>query len=179
MNLQARKPWLFLDLDGVVSPVPPQSAKARISRSGPPAGYRTWPGAIYDMYVDERLADWARQLDDLYDVVWSSTWGETLLPVVATPLGLDHWPVLPIALTDGSDAGAGALGQKVKAIARHLALDPRAFAWCDDYLTRKSLPLPLRPLGLPYLLVSPAARKGLTPEHVERLLNFARQQADR
>jgi hypothetical protein len=69
MNRDQRKPWLFMDLDGVVSPAPPKGAKARISRNGPPAGYRSWPGALYDMYVDDRLVDWAAQLDRVYDVV--------------------------------------------------------------------------------------------------------------
>lgn len=77
------KPWLFMDLDGVVSPVPPQSRKTRIRRNGPPDGSRTWPSAIYDMYVDERLTHWASELDRVYDVVWASWWGEMLSPVVA------------------------------------------------------------------------------------------------
>lgn len=174
MTQQNRRPWLFMDLDGVVSPVPPQGAKARIARNGPPTGYRTWPGALYDMYVDERLLDWAEQLDRVYDVVWASSWDSTLLPVVAAPLGLDHWPVLPIPLTADSAFGAGPLSHKTKAIAGHLANDPRPFAWCDDYLDRRSLPVPLRSPRLPHLLISPSTRKGLTPEHVEQLLEFAR-----
>lgn len=167
------KPWLFMDLDGVVSPVPPQNAKARIDRKGPPAGYRTWRGALYDMYVDERLTEWAAQLDRVYDVIWSSSWGDTLLPVVAAPLGLDHWPVLPIPLTEDPEFGTGRLSHKTQAIAKHLTADPRPFAWCDDYLDRRSLPIALRPLRLPHLLVSPRTRKGLTLEHVEALLEFA------
>ncbi len=172
MTQQNRRPWLFMDLDGVVSPVPPQSAKARIARNGPPTGYRTWPGALYDMYVDERLLDWAEQLDRVYDVVWASSWDSTLLPVVAAPLGLDHWPVLPIPLTADASFGSGPLSHKTKAIAGHLANDPRPFAWCDDYLDRRSLPVQLRSPRLPHLLISPSTRKGLTPEHVEELLEI-------
>jgi hypothetical protein len=176
MNRGQRKPWLFMDLDGVVSPVPPQSAKARISRNGPPAGYRSWPGALYDMYVDERFLDWAAQLDRVYDVVWSSSWEDTLLPVVAQPLGLDHWPVLSSPRTNDSEFGTGRLSAKTEAIGEHLASDPRPFASCDDYLDRRSLPATLRPLQLPHLLVSPRTRSGLTPEHIEQLLEFADHQ---
>lgn len=168
-----------MDLDGVVSPVPSQARKARVRATGPPKGFRTWPGAIYDMYVDERLLDWAVQLDRAFDVVWSSAWGETLLPVVATPLGLDHWPVLsiPLASDDSQQDTSGPLGLKAQAIADHLAQDPRPFAWCDDFLTRDSHPpSTLRTLGLPYLFIRPGSRTGLRPEHIEKLLEFANQQ---
>jgi hypothetical protein len=171
------RPWLFLDLDGVVSPVPPQHRKEHIRKNGPPAGYVTWPDAVYDMYVDERLTDWARQLDEVYDVVWCSSWGVTLLPAVAEPLGLDHWPALPVAhqteRTETVSSINRGVGDKAKAIAIHLEQDPRPFAWCDDYLDRRSLPEPVRSLRLAYLLVRPNARKGLTPEHIRKLLEFA------
>jgi hypothetical protein len=167
-----------MDLDGVISPVPSQTQKARIRENGPPRGFRTWPGAIYDMYVDDRLLDWAEQLDHAYDVVWSSAWGETLRPVVATPLGLDHWPILsiPRASDDSPQDTSGPLGLKAQAIAEHLAQDPRPFAWCDDFLTRDSHPQStLRTLGLPHLFIRPGSRTGLTPKHIEKLLEFANE----
>lgn len=37
------RPWLFLDLDGVLSPVPPQGADP----DEIPSGHMTWDGAIY------------------------------------------------------------------------------------------------------------------------------------
>lgn len=175
MKPASHKPWLFLDLDGVVSPVPSQAKKARIRSTGPPRGFRTWPGAIYDMYVDERLLDWTQQLDRAYDVVWASTWGDMLLPVVAKPLGLDHWPVLGISLADDEGTG-GPLRHKAQAIADRLAEDPRPFAWCDDFLTLQSATKALATIRLPHLFVRPGSRTGLTPVHVERLLEFARQQ---
>jgi hypothetical protein len=179
MNRPARRPWLFLDLDGVVSPVPPQSRKEHVRRHGPPAGYVTWPDAIYDMYVDERLLDWARQLDQVYDVIWCSGWGETLLPAVAKPLGLDRWPVLSVPLEADRDDAVSSINRgvagKARAIARHLEQHPRPFAWCDDYLDRRSVPQPVWSLRLPHLLIRPNARKGLTPGHVETLLEFGRQ----
>jgi hypothetical protein len=79
-------------------------------------------------------------------------------------------------LTNDSAFGAGRLSAKTKAIREHLASDPRPFAWCDDYLDRRSLPAPPRPLQLPHLLVSPRTRSGLTPEHIEQLLEFADHQ---
>jgi hypothetical protein len=168
-----------MDLDGVISPVPSQAHKLRIRKNGPPKGFRTWPSAVYDMYVDERLLDWAAQLDRAFDVVWSSAWGQTLLPVVATPLGLDHWPILsmPPASEDSHPDPNGPLGLKAQAIADHLTQDPRPFAWCDDFLTRDSHPQPtLRTLGLPYLFLRPGSRTGLRPKHIAKLLEFAQQQ---
>jgi len=168
------RPWLFLDLDGVVSPVPTQAKRAEIRENGPPAGHKTWDEAIYDMYVDTRLNEWADSLDDAFDVVWASSWEDNLVRPVAEPLGLPSWPVLPIPIT--APKPHSQIGYKARAIARHLDSDPRPFAWCDDFIRRLGrLPKELKHAEMPYLLVSPNSRVGLTTRHIETLLAFAEQ----
>lgn len=61
-------PWLFLDLDGVISPLPPRDGPDE-QRFAIPSGQMTWPGALYRMHVDQRLPAWAAQLDAAYEVV--------------------------------------------------------------------------------------------------------------
>ena len=57
------RPWLFLDLDGVISPLPPRDVEDPEEKFRIPAGHMSWPRALYRIHVDERLPDWATQLD--------------------------------------------------------------------------------------------------------------------
>jgi hypothetical protein len=177
------KPWLFLDLDGVISPVPTQEMKADVDRGegDPPPGFITWEGAPYRMYVSEHLSVWASQLDDAFDVVWSSSWRELLLEGVAKPLGLERWPVLSIPFTH--QGGTYAVGDKAAAIREHADKEPRPFSWCDDYLYRRpegaypafdrTPPHEFDGLAVPFLLIKPCSRVGLTQAHIDHLLRFA------
>jgi hypothetical protein len=61
------RPWLFLDLDGVVSPLPPRDVEDPEEKFRIPAGHVSWPGALYRMHVDERLPAWATQLGAVYE----------------------------------------------------------------------------------------------------------------
>lgn len=167
------RPWLFLDLDGVVSPVPPRGA----DRDEIPLGYMTWDGAIYQpMYVDQHLPAWAQSLDAAFDVVWATSWQRTVLGAVAEPLGLPAWPVLTWPLTlepTRRQGGRGRLRQKTAVIVEHLRRDPRPFAWADDFHARRCPPPPVRDLQLDCLIIRPAVRIGLTAAHVDDLLAFA------
>lgn len=177
------KPWLFLDLDGVVSPVPTQQMKAATNHGDayPPPGFITWENAPYGMYVSDHLSDWANRLDEAFDVVWSSSWRELLLEGVAKPLGLERWPVLPIPFTH--QGGTYAVGEKAAAIRKHVDKERRPFAWCDDYLYRLPEgaypafdwvpPQELDGLTVPFLLIKPCSRVGLTQAHIDHLLRFA------
>lgn len=129
-------PWLFLDLDGVVSPLSPRDGTDE-QRFEIPSGQMTWPGALYLMHVDERLPDWAARLDRAFDVVWATSWQTDVLKCVAGPLGLPVWPVLTWPVSASVSRRAGGRGRvrfKTAVIAKHLRADPRPFAWADDDL---------------------------------------------
>lgn len=166
------RPWLFLDLDGVVSPLPPREGEQRFAI---PARQVTWPGALYEMHVDERLPAWAAQLDGVYDVIWATSWQTEVLACVAEPLGLPAWPVLAIPLV----SGRGRIRHKATAVAAHLRSDPRAYAWADDHLFRRSPPPPVRDLELAHLLIRPRPPTGLTQGHIDQLLGFAHDPGQR
>lgn len=56
------RPWSLLDFDSVISPSPPNG-------QGPvPAGFFTWDGAPYGLYLRQSMPAWCRQLDDFFDV---------------------------------------------------------------------------------------------------------------
>ena len=173
------RPWLFLDLDGVVSPLPPRDG-THDQRFQIPSGQMTWPGALYQMHVDQRLPEWATALDAAYDVIWATSWQADVIKCVADPLRLPAWPVLtwprgaPVSRRAG---GRGRVRFKTTAIAEHLRGDPRSFAWADDHLYRRVPPRPVLDLGLEHLLIRPRRLTGLTAAHIDQLLRFAAQQA--
>jgi hypothetical protein len=171
------RPWLFLDLDGVISPLPPRDVEDYEEKFRIPAGHVTWPGALYRMHVDERLPAWAAQLDGVYDVVWATSWQTGVRKWVAEPLGLPEWPVLtwPLSGPVPHRFGRGWVRFKAQAIHAHLQADPRPFAWADDHLSRHTPPPPIYELGLDHLLIRPRPLTGLTPEHVEQMLTFTAQ----
>jgi hypothetical protein len=169
-----RRPWLFLDLDGVVSPLPPRNVEDTEEKFRIPAGHVSWPGALYRMHVDERLPAWAAQLDTVYDVVWATSWQTDVRKWVADPLGLPEWPVLtwPLVGPVPGRFGRGRVSFKAQAIHAHLHAHPRPFAWADDHLSRRTPPRSISELDLDCLLVRPRPLTGLTPKHVEQLLAF-------
>ncbi len=156
-------PWLFLDLDGVVSPLPPRDGTDD-ERFEIPSGHMTWPGALYLMHVDERLPGWAAQLDAVYDVVWATSWQIDVLKCVAEPLRLPAWPVLrwPLGASVSRQAGGrGRVSVKTAVIVERLRADSRPFAWADDDLYRRTAPRPILDLGLAHLLIRPRRLTGL------------------
>jgi hypothetical protein len=162
------RPWLFLDCDGVVCPLPHPDAAVRELRAVP-AGYRSWPDAFWGVYVHELLCGWAIELDATYSVIWTTDWEHNVQGLVAKPAGLPTWPVLEL---HRRAAPRGRVAHKASAIAALLAEDPRPFAWVDDHLP-STPPMQLPSLDLEHLLLRPNPQRGLTRQLVEKLLSFA------
>ena len=151
------------------------------NNTGPPPGFVTWENA-YRMYVSEHLSAWAKQLDHAFDAMWASSWRETLIDTVAKPLGLDRWPVLP-SPTRSNPAAPTRWAARPARSACHIDRYPRAFAWCDDFLYDRpehswpiydrTPPRELADVAVPFLLIKPCARVGLTQAHIDDLLELA------
>jgi len=168
----ALKPWLFLDCDGVVSPLPPRDPEER-ERLGVPAGYFTFSRAFWSVYFDEWIRDWVSQLGRVFDIVWSSSWEEEMLwKLVCQPLGFPRWP----SVEAGSFTGRNRVDYKAKAVGAYLDQSPRPFAWVDDDVRPGRSNRAVAELGLQYILISPGRYVGLTLGHVGALLEFATRQ---
>ena len=163
------KPFLFLDCDGVVSPIP--SGAALDARwFTPPAGYFMVDDGRSRMYYDDRLPAWIGRLDAAFEIVWSSSWDEaSLWSIVGSPLGLRRWP----SVSAPDFRGRTSVDYKAKAVRAHLNRDLRPFAWVDDHLRPGRPNRYVARLDVPKLLLKPNKYVGLTTEHVERLLGFA------
>jgi hypothetical protein len=169
-----RRPWLFLDVDGVVSPIPPPDQRGHRNRIVP-AGYRTWPKAMWDVYVHEDLAVWGRELDSTFEVIWTTDWQEHAAPGIGDPAGLPTWPHLPLS-HQNLRGMRSRVAHKAVAIMDLLERDPRPFGWIDDHLFHGG-PKRVQEIELPTLLLRPNKYTGITREHVDALLTFAARAA--
>lgn len=160
------RPWLFLDVDGVVASVPPPE----LNDSCPPPGYRSWPEAMWSVYVSEDLDRWARELDERFEVIWTTDWQQNAPAEIGKPAGLPNWPYLPLDYSDRKRM-RNKIGHKIAAILQVLRAEPRPFGWIDDDLFGQG-PKRIVELDLPKLLIKPDTEVGITREHVNQLLEF-------
>jgi hypothetical protein len=70
---------LFIDVDGVVSPI----VKDGSGRNVVPDGYWTYPGAPWQMPFRNEMAGWLEQLDSVFEARWLTTWDDMWPPVAA------------------------------------------------------------------------------------------------
>jgi hypothetical protein len=126
---------------------------------------------LWSVYVHEDLDRWGRELDESFEVLWTTTWQQNAPVGIGEPAGLPDWPYLPL---DHSDVERlrNQLGHKIAAILKVLTADPRPFAWIDDDFVGPGPPRILE-VDLPKLLIKPVTRIGITREHVDQLLAFA------
>jgi hypothetical protein len=112
-----------------------------------------------------------RELDEKFEVLWTTDWQHNAPIGIGDPAGLPAWPYLPLDRSEGKRL-RNKLGDKMAAILKLLAADPRPFAWIDDDLVGRG-PKRILEIDLPKLLIKPVTSIGITREHVDQLLAFA------
>lgn len=163
------KPWLFLDVDGVVSPIPPDDHKGN---PVPPPGYWTYEGAPWRMYFPDGLVAWLWDLDRSFDVRWLTSWEDGILKV-AQRIGAPTWDWLPLGPWT---ARGSRVSRKAAPIVGLISHDLRPLAWVDDHHRAVGwVPERLADVagGLPTLILKPRTNVGLTSRHCDMLRAFA------
>ena len=155
--MSAVRPYLLLDVDGVLNPFAAEVC---------PESYRE-----YDFFPGEeavRLAEvhgeWLRDLADTFDLVWATGWGHQADRLIAPTLGL---PRLPVIVFPGVRFVPAA---KVPAI--HSFVGDRPLAWLDDVITSEAQ-IWAAERSVPTLLVPVDPTIGLTERTVEELRVWA------
>jgi hypothetical protein len=158
----SRKPWLFCDIDGVIS----LWGFATDSR---PAGEFVVVDGI-PHFLSTRAAEHLLALSTVFDVVWCSGWedkaDEHLPHLLGVPSGLPH-----LAFDDHSRAEVSARAHwKLAAIEEHAG--DRPLAWIDDALNDGCWAWAAA-RHAPTLLVPTDPAVGLVEEHAAALRTFA------
>jgi hypothetical protein len=154
-------PVLFVDVDGVIS-------LFGFQPSGPPPGtFHSIDGIIHCIGAD--AAERLRRLSGAYELVWATGWEEKANEYLVHILELPG--DLPVLTFDGR-AVFGSSHWKVEAIDDY-ARD-RPAAWIDDNLDERAEKWAQR-RHAPTLLVRTESALGVTDEHVETLLRWARE----
>ncbi|MEY9848901.1 hypothetical protein ABH940_006005 [Streptacidiphilus sp. BW17] len=147
------KPLLYLDIDGVLNPVCPH----------PDSGYRRHLllRSEVEVLLSPAHAVWLRELAEVYDLAWASTWEAWANHCIAPLLGLPELPWVACGSSAGSPDGDFA------PIVRHAA--GRPFAWVDDLIPPRLLRRYAHRSDVLLLPVEPG--QGLRRGHVDRLLS--------
>jgi len=166
VTLETSKPILFLDVDGV------------ISLFGFSPDVRELPGPLHWIdgvahcipgSVGERL----ERLADGYELVWATGWEERANDHLPYLLGLTFGD-LPCLSFDGR-AVFGSAHWKLEAIDEYAGT--RAAAWIDDNIDDDCRDW-AEGRAAPTLIVETLPAVGLTDEHVDELLDWAKRVAD-
>ena len=148
---------VFLDVDGVLSPVVP--------RSDAWDDWQRVEDIPFHLVLSREMAGRIAQLDA--EIVWLTTWEHDANAVVAEFL---DWE--PHAVLERTRDGAG--WWKLEAVRERIEKEQRPFVWVDDELEHRKRDVEpwLRSLEVPVLPLSPRAEVGLTEAELTQIEAF-------
>jgi hypothetical protein len=160
----AERALLLLDVDGVLCPF--EGAVPSTRRVGP-RGYEqvALPSGMHEefLWISPANARRLRRLQERFDIVWATGWGQRANAVIGPLHQLDELPVIEL-----EDSGEPTW--KLASVSAYVGAE-RACAWIDDDLGPDAVEWAERRAG-PTLLVRAEPHEGLTDEMVERCLRF-------
>lgn len=163
MSDERHKPVLFVDVDGVISVFGfPDGAP-------PPGRIHNVDGTFH--CIGEACGGYFRRLAGHYELVWATGWEDRANDHLPWILGLEGpWPTLSF----DERPMWGTAHWKLAPIERYAAGRPAA--WIDDNLSEECVEWAAR-REAPTLLVHTDPAVGITPEHVDLLVDWADRQA--
>jgi HAD domain in Swiss Army Knife RNA repair proteins len=158
---RSKRPVLFVDVDGVIS-------LFGFDRSSPPEGRLHSVDGI-PHWIGERCGAHLTALAEHFELVWATGWEERANEHLPFLLQLEA--ELPTLRFDGRKV-FGEAHWKIAAVDEYASGRPAA--WIDDSLDERCQAW-AEARDEPTLLIETDAAVGLTEEHVEQLLEWARQ----
>jgi hypothetical protein len=184
-GLPVRRPLLYLDVDGPLNPYaakperrPEGYSTHRMKPEGWIAQHPGKPRAFVRplrVWLNPDHGRRLRDLSELYDLVWATTWGREANTFIAPVLGLPELPVVDWPTLH--DAGPDGTFWKTRHLVAHAG--GRPFAWIDDDLAETDRTYVARNHEAPALLHHVDARLGLRDDDFTALDAFGRRAAGR
>jgi len=167
------KPLLLMDVDGPLNPF----QAAWFTTSTPPSDFRFYAltprdDRTYRVALSQEHGAQLRGLQDVFDLVWATTWRDEANRLISPILGLpDDLPVIPLFRTLRPARERGRCW-KVDQVADWVGA--RGFAWFDDEINRRTRIWLRRLDGLgPHLALAVRPSRGLRADDFARLRSFA------
>lgn len=182
-KLARRKPFLLVDIDGVVSLFATRGAFSPSPTVAPPVDGAATDGVIagsFQMidgiphFLSSTAASHLLRLSRSFELVWASGWEEKANEYLPHLLGLpESLPYIPFSRRTALGARTAHAHWKLDAITAYVGRRP--LAWLDDAFNPACHEW-ADARGVPTLLVSTAPGEGLTAREAQALLDWAAQQ---
>lgn len=171
-----RKPLLFMDVDGPLSPFRAPWFPERAGEHGYQVHrFTVRDGEVYQVALDPRHGRVLGELAGAYELVWATTWGEEANRFIAPLLGLPT-DLRVVPLPPHAPVSLHRRYWKADHVVRWSA--GRSFAWFDDEINRATRSwLARHPDVGAHLVLRVPADRGLTDADFDALAGFARRAA--
>ncbi|MFZ1382776.1 MAG: HAD domain-containing protein [Scrofimicrobium sp.] len=154
------RPWLLIDIDGVLNP---DWSNSQAKRHGVRVWHATSGGRRYRVLLNPEHGKLLLGMTDVFRLAWCTTWQHDANGTIRERLGLPELPVVEFDFAaDGST--------KVPGIGRFTAGSP--FCWLDDDVWPVDHNL-LATLPSEHLLITVNPDIGLQPEHLAQARRWA------
>lgn len=171
------KPYLFLDVDGVLNALDGLNQGdwddfKKVKVEAPLGGVYGIGGYKFTLRISKTMCAALAALD--VDIHWATTWEHLANDSLWRHTGLNDYPVacrMTTGMTHGLLTGDEVWWKFVE-IHRMVEADPRPVIWLDDEAIPPFAEERFDTLGVPHLLIRPEEKVGLTQDHLRRCREF-------
>lgn len=182
------KPVWLLDVDGVINACtfphfpdtfPKDTWRLEMVAPGDPHMYAA-PGPAYPIRFSTEVVDFINHMADIVDIRWHTTWQDSAITHLSPALGIRTDIPVMIA-NEFRNTNHNKYWWKMPAALRVVNDEERTLIWTDDDLSGSEIRHFSENIAwdnTKHLLITPDTVAGLTPANLERIEEFAQENAE-